>query len=98
MPVSAFLIPAGWQAASEVYWNYQHPNFPVRSHGRVSNPAGAEQFEFLPSETFFWIEPDMGFNRQGENVGGTTYLPPMSGADALTRLVIPKYRGRSEEH
>lgn len=93
MPVSTFLIPAGWRAETEVYWNYGHSNLPVTSRGVVSNPAGAEQFEFLPSEPFFWIEPDMGLNQQGENVGGAIYLPPMSGVDALTRLVIPKYRG-----
>lgn len=93
MPVSTFLIPAGWRAETEVYWNYQHSNFPVTSRGRVSNPAGAEQFEFLPSELFFWGEPDYGLYPQGQNVGGSVYLPPLSGVDALTRLVIPKYRG-----
>ena len=97
LPVSTFLRPADWQAESEVYWNYRHPNFPVVSRARVTNPATAEQFEFLPSEMFFWIEPDYGFYPRGQNIGGTYYLPPMSGVDALTRLVIPKYRGDREQ-
>ena len=93
LPVSTFLRPADWQAESEVYWNYQHSNFPVVSYGRVRNPETLEQFEFLPSEMFFWIEPDYGFYPQGQNIGGTFYLPPMHGVDLLTRLLIPKYRG-----
>lgn len=93
MPVSTFLRPVDWRAETEVYWNYQNSNFPVISYGRVSNPASLEQFEFLPSELYFWIEPDMGFNQQGQNVGGSVYLPPMSSVDALARLVVPKYRG-----
>ena len=96
LPVSTFLVPAGWRAESEVYWNYQHTNFPVVSRARVTNPAATEQFEFLPSEMFFWIEPDYGLYPRGGNVGGSYYLPPMSGADTLTRLVIPKYRGDRE--
>lgn len=97
LPVSTFLVPAGWRAESEVRWNYQHPNFPVVSRARVTNPAGAEQFEFLPSELFFWIEPDYGLYPRGGNVGGSYYLPPMSGVEALTRLVVPKYRGDRQQ-
>ena len=97
LPVSTFLSPVDWRAESEVYWNYRHSNFPVMSRGRVGNPATLEQFEFLPSEMFFWIEPDYGLYQRGQNIGGTYYLPAMSGVDALTRHIIPKYRGDREE-
>lgn len=97
MPAGTFLRPADWQAEAEVYWNYLHSSFPVVSYGRVRNPATPEQFEFLPSELFVWVEPDYGFHARGENVRGAINLPPMSAAETLTRLIIPKYRGDRQD-
>lgn len=50
-------------------------------------------FEFLPSEQFMWTEPNYGYQQPGQSQSGIVVMPPMSGIDALARLIIPKYRG-----
>ena len=89
-----FQHPAGWQAESRVVWNYQHLHFPLITFGRVVNPHALEMFEFLPSEQFTWTEPS--YYQPGQNQGGIVHMPPMSGIDALARLIIPKYRGHCQ--
>lgn len=96
MAAYTFQHPRGWQAESRVAWNYQHLHVPLMTFGRVVNPAGLEMFEFLPSALFTWTEPNYGFYQPGQNHEGIVHMPPMSGADALTRLIIPKYRGNCQ--
>ncbi|HYO63851.1 MAG TPA: hypothetical protein VER08_09490 [Pyrinomonadaceae bacterium] len=88
-----FEHPVGWQAESRVVWNYQHLHFPVVSFARVTNPGTPEAFEFLPSEIFLWQEPNYAGYQPGQNQWGTIHMPPMSGTEALVRLIVPKYRG-----
>ena len=92
-----FQHPAGWPAESRVIWNYQYLFVPLMTFGRVLNPNALEMFEFLPSEQFTWTEPNYGFYQPGQNQGGIVHMPPMSGIDALVRLIIPKYRGNCQE-
>ena len=91
-----FQHPSGWQAESRVLWNYQYLHVPLMTFARAINPNGLEMFEFLPSEQFTWTEPNYGYYQPGQNQAGITHMPPMSGTDALVRLIIPKYRGNSE--
>lgn len=90
-----FQHPSAWQAESRVVWNYQFTFVPLMTFGRAVNPNGLEMFEFLPSEQFTWTEPNYGY-QPGQNQGGIVHMPPMSGIDALVRLIIPKYRGNSQ--
>ena len=90
---SVFEYPEGWRAQSHVTWNFQNASLPVIAYARISNPQGRESFEFLPTEFFFWINEGWGFYQQGQVVMGQAFLPPMSAADAMTRWVVPKYRG-----
>lgn len=91
-----FEYPEGWQARSDVQWNLQHVSFPLLTYARAFNPAGAELFSVLPLESFCWLQPDYGMYRQGQNLLGQTYMPPMSAVDALARYVVPKHRSRRE--
>lgn len=93
MVASAFEYPLGWQAQSNVVWNFQNVSLPVIAYARAFNPAGAEHFEFLPMEYFFWIAEGAFFYQQGQNVFGQFFLPPMPAADAMIRWVVPRYRG-----
>lgn len=90
---SVFEYPSSWQARSHVAWNLQHVSLPVIAYAQAFNPHGTEAFEFLPVEYFFWINEGYGFYQQGQNYLGQVCLPPMSAADAMTRWVVPKYRG-----
>jgi len=93
---SVFEYPAGWQARSDIAWNFQNVSFPMLSYAQVRHPQGVERLEFWPTEAFCWIEPSAyGFYQQGQNVLGQTVMPPMSAADAMTRWVVPRWRGNS---
>ncbi|HYG09731.1 MAG TPA: hypothetical protein VD835_07140 [Pyrinomonadaceae bacterium] len=96
MVAYTFQHPSGWQAESRVIWNYQQLHVPLMTFGRVLNPNGLEMFEFLPSEQFIWAEPNNGHYQPGQNQEGIVHMPPMSGTDALARLIIPKYRGNCQ--
>jgi hypothetical protein len=91
--VSVFEYPADWQARSNVVWNFHNMSVPVLGYAQTFNPQGTESVEFLPAEYFFWINEAYGYYQQGQNVMGQVCLPPMSAADAMTRWVVPKYRG-----
>lgn len=97
MMAYSFQHPPGWQAESRVVWNYQHLHVPLITFGRVVNPDGLEMFEFLPSELFTWVESNYSSYQPGQNQEGIVHMPPMSGIDALARLIIPKYRGDCQE-
>jgi hypothetical protein len=91
-----FEHPVGWQARSDVQWNFQHVSFPLLTYAQAFNPAGAEVFSVLPLESFCFLQPDYGMYPHGSNLLGQTYLPPMPAVDALARYVAPKHRGRRE--
>jgi hypothetical protein len=62
----------------------------------VFNPNGAESLEFLPTEAFYWLEPNYGFDMVGQSKRGMVYMPPMDAANAMVRNVIHKYRGNRQ--
>jgi len=94
--VATFEHPAGWRAQSQVVWNYQNASAPVWLYAATFDPNGAAALEFLSPEAFYWLEPNSGFNPVGQSRYGVVCMPPMPAADAMTRLVIPKYRGTKE--
>src|SRR5882672_2846921 len=91
---AVFEHPAGWQAQSSVGWNFQNVSFPVLTWGRVAAPAGPDAVEFLPSEAFYWLEPNYGMCQPGVNQMGQTCMPLLSAAEAFKRWILPKYRGK----
>jgi hypothetical protein len=90
---AAFEYPAGWHVQSGLSWNFQNVSFPVTMAARVSDAAGSAVFEFLPLESFCWLQPDYGLYPQGTNLLGQVLLPPMPAGDAMTRWIIPRHRG-----
>jgi len=91
---AALKHPAGWEAQSHVDWSFQRYSVPVRVFFRTFDPQGPAMVEFFPIEPYCWIEPNLGFQREGQDAGGgALLLKPMPAADALMRWVIPKYRG-----
>lgn len=91
--VSTFAHPSEWRAQSQVVWNMQHTNLPASVYAVAFNPHGAEAFEFLPKQVFFWLEGDYGIVPIGQNAHGLVRMPPRSAPDALANLVIPHFRG-----
>jgi hypothetical protein len=96
MPVASFEHPQEWQAQSQVVWNFQNTSMPVWVHAAAFNASGAESLEFLPVEAFYWLEPNYGFDAVGQSKYGMVCMPPMSAIDAMTRCIVPKYRGNRQ--
>ena len=90
---SVFKYPSTWQAQSQMAWNLQDINLPVKAHALTYNPQGAECVEFFPAEMFFWLAEGVYFYKQGQSVMGYAFMLPMSALDALKNLVVPKFRG-----
>jgi hypothetical protein len=91
---AVFEHPAGWAAQSQVGWNFQNVSLPVLVFARAAAPGGLESFEMLPVESFVWLEPNYGMLQPGSNHLGQICMAPQKAADAMSRWVIPKYRGR----
>ncbi|HEY9422752.1 MAG TPA: hypothetical protein VIW92_15160 [Thermoanaerobaculia bacterium] len=92
MVVATFEHPRGWQAHSQVVWNFNDTSYPVAVYASTFNPNGTEALQFLPTESCFWVQGNVMYT-PGQRYRGQTCLFPMSGLDALTRWAIPKYRG-----
>jgi hypothetical protein len=92
MVVSTLEHPHDWLAHSQVIWNLNDTSYPVAVYASVVNPKGTESIELFPFESCFWVQPNFMYT-PGQRYRGQTFLPPMSGIDALTQFAIPKYRG-----
>jgi hypothetical protein len=89
-----FQHPAEWHAESRLIWNYQQLFFPLIAFARAVSPQSPTMFEFLPGAQFTWTEPS--YYQPGQDQAGLVHMPLMSVLDALTRLIIPKYRGHCQ--
>ncbi|MEJ7582653.1 MAG: hypothetical protein WKF43_00945 [Acidimicrobiales bacterium] len=92
MVVATFEHPHDWRAQSEVRWNLENLAAPVWAYATTFAPDGAEAVEFLAPEGFYWLL-NSAFNAMGQSKYGMVCMPPMPAGEAMTRLVIPKYRG-----
>lgn len=95
MVVASFEHPHAWRAQSQVVWNLENLAAPVWAYAATFAPDGSEAVEFLSPEAFYWL-PNSAFNAMGQSKYGTVCMPPMSAGEAMTRLIIPKYRGTTE--
>jgi hypothetical protein len=93
IPAAQFLHPAHWQATGQLTWRYEDMSQPVTSYAITYNPTGPEWVEMLPIESFYWLEPAWGFQQPGSKKLGQYLLQPMRPEDAMSRWIIPRYRG-----
>lgn len=95
MVAGVLTLPPGWTGQSQVVWNYAHYSQPLQVYARVQSGDGSLAVEFFPVQQYTWIEPNMMGRQPGMDAqDGSTALPPMAPAEALTRFVLPKFRGR----
>lgn len=94
MPVAAVRHPAHWQARSQVVWDMQRHSLPLRVFANLFDPTTGDWVEFFPATAFYWLEPNWGFGRPGQEDGGITLMPPMSAADAIVKWILPHYRAQ----
>ena len=88
------LIPADWQYEGGIQWDISNPTMPAVSQFRVWNPKGAEQFQVLPNQAFFWTDNQLTsqLNPVGSKYFGNEVKKPMKPVQALEQIVIPKFR------
>jgi hypothetical protein len=89
----ALELPPGWSAQSQVEWRPDWPSNPVSSWARVSDPTNTVGVDFLPAQSFAWIEPNPGMYPAGTMLAGQVMLQPAPAAVVLSRWLIPRMRG-----
>jgi hypothetical protein len=94
--VGTMAVPVGWQATSNVAWNYSEVSFPVRLAARVSSPDGTAWVECYPAELFYWLEPHDTSTPIGGRSLGMIHAPGLGVQDAVSRFLIGRYRGRAQ--
>ncbi len=86
-------LPAGWTAMSGVTWRPDWPSNPVSSWARTADPVTQVGIDFLPAQSYAWLEPNPGMIARGASFGGQTSLPPAPATETLTQRVIPQMLG-----
>ena len=95
-PVAQFTYPSNWKASSQVTWNYSNISHPVTVYAIAYDPAGHGWVEMLPVESFYWLQPYYGYDRPGSFKLGQFLLQPMPAEEAMTKWIIPRYRGNRQ--
>lgn len=95
-PVATFNFPQSWKATGQVNWKYENISQPVTVYSVAYNPSGAEWVEMLPIESFYWLQPSYGFEQPGSFKFGQFFLQPMQPEDAMTRWIVPRFRGNRQ--
>ena len=92
------LIPADWHFNGGLKWRLDNPGIPVEAGFRVRNPRGAEEFEVFPNLPFFLTNNRMMHSMFpiGSRYFGNEVRPPVGAIDALSRIVLPRFRSNAE--
>jgi hypothetical protein len=102
--VEAFsiIIPAEWHLQGGIIWRAERPLLPASLAFSVTSPGGLEGLEVFPDEAYFWVEGeglwipyDYGPELRAEyalEYQGYGALQPMSAAEYIAGILIPKYR------
>lgn len=91
--VVSMLIPSGWQIEGGMVWR-ANPATPAALAARVFNPAGAEQIEFFPAQSYSWggMLPYTGFP-EGSMYLGNEVRPPVSDPfQYIQNYILPRLR------
>jgi hypothetical protein len=95
-PVARFSFPSQWKASSQVTWKYENIAQPVSIYAVAYNPSGPEWVEMLPVESFYWLQPNFGFDQPGSFKFGQFLLQPMPVEEVMSRWIVPRYRGNRQ--
>jgi hypothetical protein len=89
------LIPSDWQFQANIQWVLDNPGMPASSNLRAWNPAGSEEFDVFPNQSFFYsTNPSLvEMFPVGSKYFGMEVLQPLSPQDALGQIVLPRFMG-----
>jgi len=92
----SLLIPAGWRFSGGVDWVLDNPGMPATARFTVRNPSGSEELEVFPNQAMFWTDNQMLLATFpiGSRYFGAEVRPVAGPAEALTAIVVPRFRGK----
>ncbi len=95
----SMLVPSDWQFEGGITWVLDNPAMPATARFRAWDPASAAQFEALPSQAFFWSDSPLSRSLFpiGSRYFGAEVRPPLAPGQALTDIVLARFRGSGEE-
>lgn len=94
MRVGSLRILAGWQAQSQVKWDYGSANYPVKVHVRVQSPDGKMWIELLPMDAVYWLTRVFKPIPLGQRSFGAVYAPNATIDQVMQHLVVQPLRGQ----
>jgi hypothetical protein len=93
MEAFRLLIPKAWRAEGSITW-VSNPALPVQSRFRYYNPAGAEELNLYPAQSYFWTDNRMflATNPPGSLRFYSRVAQPIDLRTAFRTVIIPGVR------
>jgi hypothetical protein len=90
-----FLMPADWAFKGGIVWRLDNPIMPATARFTAKSPDGLTALEVFPNQSLFWTTNGMHHSMfpVGSKYFGAEVRPVASPEEALTRIVIPRFRG-----
>ncbi|MDO9265153.1 MAG: hypothetical protein Q7U02_14380 [Desulfosalsimonadaceae bacterium] len=94
----SLLMPSDWAFDGGINWVLDNPGMPAVAKFTVKNPKGAEAFEVFPNQAMFWTNNPMLLATFpiGSRYFGAEVRPVADPMQALTEIVLPRFRGNAE--
>jgi hypothetical protein len=91
----SLLIPSEWEFQGGITWKLDNPGMPAVAEFTVRNPKGFEALEVFPNQAMFWTNNQMLLATfpAGARYFGAEVRPVADPANALTEIVLPRFRG-----
>jgi len=88
------LVPEGWTFSGGVQWMPDNPGLPATAAFQLAAPDGRSALQVIPTQPFFWtnILGILSEHPRGSRYFGREVRPPTQPAEALKRIVIPRFR------
>jgi hypothetical protein len=98
----AVILPSDWGFRGGINWRTERPLLPASLAFSVAAPGGSPALECFPDEAYFWVEGQgllvpYDYGPQLREAYASEYQgygmsQPMSAADYITGVVLPRYR------
>jgi len=90
----SLLIPADWEFQGGIRWVLDNPGMPAVAAFKVRNPRDADELEVFPNQAMFWTSNPMHRRMfpAGSKYFGSEVRPVAEPEEALTRIVLPRFR------
>ncbi len=96
VPAASLLAPVDWRLEGGVTWGFPACMTDlVSARVRIASPDGRQAMEFFPLQAWNWSDDPLlveSMRQAQAQRQGCPAAPPMTAADALRQLYLPRYR------